>query len=195
MDMSPDRISVLGIAGSLRRESYNRALLRAAVRLAPPDATITTFERLHEIPLYNDDVRQRDGLPDPVAELWGRIAAADAVLVACPEYNFGPAGVLKNAVDWVSRPPAESPLRRKPVAIMGASTGLFGTARAQLSLRNTLAYLEAYVVPRPEVAVSRAAERFDVRGELTDDRTRELVVELLRALVDWTRRLSGRAAQ
>jgi len=98
--------------------------------------------------------------------------------------------VLKNAIDWVSRPPGETPLRRKPVAIMGVSSSNFGTARAQLSLRNTLAYLEAYVLPRPEVAVFRAAERFDEAGELTDETSRELLAQLLTGLVEWTRRLA-----
>ena len=189
--MSDRPLAIMGIAGSLRRESYNRALLRAAARLAPPGVTLDAFERLGEVPPYDDDVRLHDGLPEPVADLWRQIAAADAVLIACPEYNYGPSGVLKNAIDWVSRPPAETPLRHKPVAIMGASTGNMGTARAQLSLRNTLAYLDAYVLPRPEVAVFRAAERFDEAGELVDEPSRELVAQLVAGLVDWTRRLFG----
>jgi len=189
--MTDRPLTILGIAGSLRRESYNRALLRAAARLAPPGVALSTFERLGEIPPYDDDVRLASGLPGPVADLWRRVAEADAVLIACPEYNYGPSGVLKNAIDWISRPPADTPLRHKPVAMMGASTGNFGTARAQLSLRNTLAYLDAYVLARPEVAVFRAAERFDAAGELVDEAGRELVAQLVAGLVDWTRRLSG----
>ena len=148
--MTHPSFSILGLAGSLRRESYNRALLRAAAGLAPPGVTIVIFERLGEIPPYNDDVRLR-GLPDPVAALWQAVAAADALLVATPEYNYGVPGVLKNALDWVSRPPAETPLRHKPVAIMGASTGNFGTARAQLALRQTFQFVESYALPKPEV--------------------------------------------
>lgn len=182
--------SILALAGSLRRESFNRALVRAAVGLAPPAATIAVFERLGEIPPYNDDTRLR-GLPDPVADLWQAIAGADALLVATPEYNYGVPGVLKNAIDWVSRPSAESPLRYKPVAIMGASTGNFGTARAQLALRQTFQFIESYVLLKPEVMVFRAAERFDDAGELVDETTREHVALQLRELVAWARLLQN----
>jgi chromate reductase len=181
---------ILSIAGSLRRESYNRALLGAAARLAPPGVTVEIFERLGEIPPYNDDVRLH-GMPDPVAELWRAIADADAVLIATPEYNYGVPGVLKNALDWVSRPPAESPLRHKPVALMGASTGNFGTVRAQLGLRHALLFMGAATLLKPEVYVFRAAERFDDHGELTDEITRALIAELLTALVAWARGPSG----
>jgi chromate reductase, NAD(P)H dehydrogenase (quinone) len=188
--MTHPSFTIVGLAGSLRRESYNRALLRAATPLAPAGAAVESFERLGEIPPYNDDVRLR-GLPDPVAELWQAIAGADAVLVATPEYNYGVPGVLKNALDWVSRPPSESPLRHKPVAIMGASTGNFGTVRAQLALRQTFQFIESYVLLKPEIMVFRAAERFDDAGELTDETTRELVAQQLEALVAWARRFSG----
>ena len=182
--MTHPTFTILGLAGSLRHESYNRALVRAAARLAPPGATVESFERLGEIPPYNDDVRLH-GMPDPVAELWQAIADADAVLIATPEYNYGIPGVLKNALDWVSRPPAESPLRHKPVAIMGASTGNFGTVRAQLGLRHALLFMDAATLLKPEVYVFRAAERFDDQGELTDETTRALIAELLTALVAW----------
>ena len=185
----PD-FTIMGLAGSLRRESYNRALLRAAADLAPAGAAVESFARLGEIPPYNEDTRLR-GLPDPVAELWQAVAGADALLVATPEYNYGVPGVLKNAVDWISRPPAETPLRHKPVAIMGASTGNFGTVRAQLALRQTFQFVESYVLLKPEVMVFRAAERFDDAGELTDETTRELVAQQLDALVAWARRVSG----
>jgi chromate reductase, NAD(P)H dehydrogenase (quinone) len=188
--MTHPSFTIVGLAGSLRRESYNRALLRAAIQLAPAGVAVESFERLGEIPPYSDDVRLR-GLPDPVAELWQVIAGADAVLVVTPEYNYGVPGVLKNALDWVSRPPSESPLRHKPVAIMGASTGNFGTARAQLALRQTFQFVESYVLLKPEIMVFRAAERFDDAGELTDETTRELVAQQLDALVAWARRFSG----
>ena len=186
--MTHPSFSLLGLAGSLRRESYNRALLRAAGGLLPAGVTLHTFERLGEIPPYSDDVRLR-GLPDPVADLWQAIAEADALLVATPEYNYGPPGVLKNALDWVSRPPAETPLRRKPVAIMGASTGNFGTVRAQLALRQTFLFVESYVLPKPEVMIFRAAECFDEAGDLSDEAARELLATQLRELVAWARRL------
>jgi chromate reductase len=190
MTVTHPSFSILGLAGSLRRESYNRALLRAAAGLAPPGVTVGVFERLGEIPPYNDDTRLR-GLPDPVADLWQAIAAADALLVATPEYNYGVPGVLKNALDWVSRPPAESPLRHRPVAIMGASTGSFGTARAQLALRQTFQCVESYVLLKPEVMVFRAAERFDDAGELADESTRDQVAQLVEALLAWARRWTG----
>ena len=188
--MTHPSFSILGLAGSLRRESYNRALLRAAVGLLPPGVTLRTFERLGELPPYNEDVRLR-GLPDPVADLWQSIAEADALLIATPEYNYGPPGVLKNALDWVSRPPAETPLRHKPVAIVGDSTGNYGTVRAQLALRQTFLYVESYVLLKPEVMLFRTAEHFDDAGELADEPTRELLATQLQELVAWARRVAG----
>ncbi len=185
--MTHPSFSILGLCGSLRRESYNRALLRAAAALVPPGAGLHTFDRLGEIPPYDDDARLR-GLPAPVAALWREIDDADALLIATPEYNYGPPGLLKNALDWVSRPPAETPLRHKPVALMGASTGNFGTVRAQLALRQTLLFVESPVLLKPEVLVFRAAERFDDAGELVDETARELVAAQLRELVVWGRR-------
>ena len=188
--MTHPSFSILGLAGSLRRESYNRALLRAAGGLLPASVTMRTFERLGEFPPYNEDVRLR-GLPDPVADLWQSISEADALLVATPEYNYGPPGVLKNALDWVSRPPAETPLRHKPVAIVGASTGNYGTVRAQLALRQTFLFVESYVLPKPEVMLFRAADHFDDVGELADEPTRELLATQLHELVAWARQLTG----
>ena len=181
--------TILGIAGSLRRESYNRALLGAAQRLAPPGVAVELYERLGEIPPYSEDVRVGQGEPEPVRDLKARIAAADALLIATPEYNYGIPGVLKNAIDWVSRPPDTSPLRHKPVAIMGASTGAYGTVRAQLHLRQVFVFTESYVLGKPEVLVPRAAEKFDGADELTDPPTRDQIVRQLAALVDWARRL------
>jgi chromate reductase len=187
--MTHPSFSILGLCGSLRRESYNRALLRAAAALAPPGAAVRIFDRLGEIPPYDDDARLR-GLPAPVAALWREIDDADALLVATPEYNYGPPGLLKNALDWVSRPPAETPLRHKPVALLGASTGNFGTVRAQLALRQTFLFVESHVLLKPEVLVFRAADRFDDAGELIDETTRELLSTQLRELVAWARRLA-----
>ncbi len=180
-------LKVLGIAGSLRHHSYNRGLIEAARELAPQGMVIRTAD-LTPIPLYNADV-QAEGDPPSVAALKAQIAAADALLIATPEYNHLLSGVLKNAIDWVSRPPADNAFRRKPVAIMGASSGPTGTARAQLALRQVLASVECYVLPGPQVLIASAGDRFDAGGRLTDERTRQQVRALLGALKEWVDRL------
>src|SRR5688572_1770438 len=177
---------VLGIAGSLRKASFNRALLRAAQELAPKEMEITTFD-LAPIPSYNEDV-EKQGDPPPVAALKEAIRAADALLVVSPEYNFGIPGVLKNAIDWASRPPGKSPLNGKPAAIMGASQGTGGTIRMQMALRQTFLFTETYVLLKPEVLVARAQDKFDAEGRLTDEKTREFVGKLLAALVPWAQK-------
>jgi chromate reductase len=179
--------TVLGIAGSLRRASYNRGLIRAAIEVAPPGMVVRPFE-LDAIPLFNSDV-EAQGDPEPVAALKAAIAGADALLIASPEYNHCIPGVLKNAIDWASRPARRSVLTGTPVAIMGASTGGGGTARAQAHLRDGLAYTNGYVLPLPEVLVPFATERFDERGNLTHAATRQDVRDLLVALEAWTRRM------
>jgi len=184
-------VRVLGIAGSLRAGSFNRSLLRAAQELAPEGMDIRSFD-IAPIPLYNADVEAR-GDPEPVATLKTAIREADALLVATPEYNFGVPGVLKNAIDWASRPPDKTPLRGKPAAIMGASPGASGTVRAQLQLRQAFVFTQTLAVLAPEVLVPRAHEKFDQDGRLTDEKTRELVRKLLVALRDWTLRLRGGA--
>lgn len=181
-------LNVLGFAGSLRKASFNKAALRAAEELAPPGMTIKTFD-LAPIPLYNDDVRQQ-GFPPPVEQFRARIKAADALLIATPEYNYSASGVLKNAIDWASRPP-EQPFDGKPIAIMGASPGAFGTARAQYHLRQMFVFLNGLVLTRPEVMIANAPNRFDADGRLTDEPTREFVRKLLEALAAWTKRLRG----
>lgn len=187
--MADDRkISVLGIAGSLRRGSYNSAALRAAQELAPEGMEVGIFGGLRDIPPYDDDVRQEQGYPPAVQDLRARIKAADALLVVTPEYNYSVPGVLKNAIDWASRPP-EQPFDGKPVAIMGASPGALGTARAQYHLRQMFVFLNGMVLNRPEVMIAQAATRFDAEGRLTDEKTREFVHALLVALKDWTERL------
>jgi len=173
---------ILGISGSLRERSYNRALLRAAAELAPEGVEIEEFD-LREIPLYDADV-EAAGDPEPVAKLRAAVAQADALLFATPEYNRGTSGVLKNAIDWLSRPALASVLRWKPVAIMGASTGRGGTRNAQAQVRDALLFPGAILVAEPEVAIPLAWERFDENGELTDERMRKTLRELLHALVD-----------
>jgi chromate reductase, NAD(P)H dehydrogenase (quinone) len=182
---------VLGIAGSLRKASYNRALLRAAVELAPGGMTIEVFEGLGALPPYDGDV-EAAGDPQPVVALKRAVAAADALLVATPEYNYSVPGVLKNAVDWASRPPGASVLNRKPAAIMGASPAGTGTARAQLALRQSFLFTETLVLPKPELYVGRAQERIDAAGRVTDESTRKLIRQLLDALATWTARVAAR---
>lgn len=184
------QLRVLGIAGSLRAGSYNRALLRAAQELAPEGMEIATFD-LAPIPPYNADV-ERQGLPEPVAALKAAIRGADALLIATPEYNRSVSGVLKNALDWASRPPTDSPLNGKPVAIMGASTGSYGTVRAQEHLRLFCTATNMLPLNRPELYVARAEDKFDAEGRLTDAKTRNRVGKLLQALVEWTLLLQGR---
>jgi chromate reductase, NAD(P)H dehydrogenase (quinone) len=182
--MPTEPIRVLGIAGSLRRGSYNRALIRAAVDLAPADLRIDTFE-LDGVPFFDADVEQR-GDPEAVTRLKDAIRGCDALLIATPEYQHAVPGVLKNALDWASRPPKDPPLKRKPVAIMGASTGLYGTARAQADLRRVLVYNDALVLQRPEVMVPKAAQAFR-DGELVDEDARGFLRRLLANLSAWTR--------
>jgi chromate reductase, NAD(P)H dehydrogenase (quinone) len=172
---------VLGIPGSLRAASYNRSLLRAAQELAPAGMEIELFE-LADIPLYNADV-EAQGDPDAVANFKRAIADADALLIATPEYNRGVPGVLKNAIDWASRPPFASPLSYKVVALMGASTGVSGTARAQGQLRDALSFPGAHVLDE-DVRVGEAYMRFDSEGRLVDGDARVAVRRLLDELVE-----------
>jgi len=179
-------VRVLGIVGSLRAASYNGWLLRAAAELAPPELAISTFGLAH-IPGYNADEGFSDE-PAPVAALRAAVRDASAVLIVSPEYNYGVPGVLKNALDWISRPPGRSPLERKPAAIMGASVGGSGTMRMQLQLRLTLQAVEMYAMPKPEIVVSFCRDRFDADGRLIDEKTRDHVRRFLAAFLEWTRR-------
>jgi chromate reductase, NAD(P)H dehydrogenase (quinone) len=179
-------VRILGIAGSLRGESYNRAALRAATELVPASATIETFE-LDGIPGFNQDEEQQP--PAKVVELKRRIREADAILFVTPEYNYSVPGVLKNAIDWASRPYGDSAWDGKPAAIMGASIGKIGTARAQYHLRQIMVFLNMFPINQPEVMIGNASERFDAQGNLTDDATKKYIRQLLQSLVDWTRRM------
>jgi len=179
-------LKVLGISGSLRQGSYNSALLRAAKELSTGDLTIDIAD-LRDIPPYDDDVRAQ-GLPPAVQTFRDGIAAADAVLFVTPEYNYSVPGVLKNAIDWASRPPSQ-PFANKPIAIMGASGGMSGTMRAQYHLRQICVFLDAHVLNKPEVFVRNAKDVFDADLKLVDDGVRKLVEEELDALAAWTKRL------
>jgi len=173
-----DTIKILGISGSLRKGSFNSALLREAQALAPDGMTVDTAD-ISAIPLYNEDVREK-GYPTPVQTLREEIRAADAVLIVTPEYNYSIPGVLKNAIDWASRPP-EQPFDGKIVGIMGASPGRLGTARAQYHLRQCFVFLNSMVLNKPEVMVAGAATVFK-EGRLADDATRGFVEDMLKAL-------------
>src|SRR4029079_12695751 len=179
-------LRILGIAGSLRAGSLNRALLRAAVELVPEGMTIEVFDLL-EVPLYNSDI-EAAGLPPGVAAFKAAIAAADGVLMATPEYNHGVPGVMKNAVDWASRARREAPLGGKPVGLIGASPGQTGTARGQSQLRQAFEFTNSYCMPQPELLVFRAHEKFDAEGRLTDAATGEYLQRYLVAFGEWVRR-------
>lgn len=183
----PETLRFLGISGSLRKASYNSALLRAAVELVPPDTTLKVSSSIGELPLYNEDVREA-GMPASVVAFREQIAAADAIVIVSPEYNYSIPGPLKNAIDWASRPPNQ-PFVDKPLAIMGASPGMLGTGRMQYHLRQVAVFLNMHVVNRPEVFVAKAPERFDATGKLTDEATRKVVADLLQALRELTLRL------
>lgn len=182
-----DKIKVVGIVGSVRKESYNRKLLQAAVELAPESMDLELLE-ITDIPIFNEDILD-SGAPESVLVFKEKIGIADAFLLATPEYNWAVPGPLKNAIDWASRPIATSPLQGKPAAIMGASTGPFGTVRVQLQWRQIFAYTNTYLLPQPQVVVNFAEQKFDANGKLTDEATRTQVSNLLKALDVWTRRL------
>lgn len=191
MSSTDQPLIVCGIAGSLRQASYNRALLRAAQELAPAGMEIRIFDRVGELPLFDQDLEEQ-GDPESVVAMRHAIAEADALLIATPEYNHGVPGVLKNAIDWASRPPRGAVLAGKPTAILGASPGVTGTARAQSQLRQSLVFTDTPVLPQPEILVYRAHEKFDAEGRLTDERTREFVAKLLVGLASWTQKLGDR---
>ena len=181
-----DSLRILGIAGSLRRASYNRAALRAASHLVPEGVTLDMFD-LGGIPGFDQDQEQNP--PAKVVELKKRIHEADAILFVTPEYNYSIPGVLKNAIDWASRPYGQSAWFGKPAAIMGASIGNTGTARAQYHLRQVFVFLNMFAINQPEVMIGNAAQRFDAEGNLIDEKTADLIRQLLGNLADWTRRL------
>jgi chromate reductase len=175
-----DKIEILGIVGSLRKDSYNRLALKAAQEIVPDGAVLDLID-LHGIPVFNQDDEMT--APPGVLEFKRRVRAADAILFATPEYNYSVPGGLKNVIDWVSRPYGESAWPRKPAAILGASVGNLGTARAQYHLRQILVTLNMPVVNQPEVMIGNAARVFDKAGRLTDEPTRQSIQNLLAALV------------
>ncbi len=181
-------LKILGIPGSLRQASFNRFALVAAQALLPAGVSLDIFE-LAGIPVYNQDLDKQP--PARVVEMKTRVRAADAILFATPEYNYSMPGVLKNAIDWASRPYGDSAWQGKPVAVMSASVGVLGGARAQYHLRQSFVFLNMYPVNQPEVLIANAAQRFNERGELTDETARDLIRKLLAELVAWTRKLKA----
>lgn len=182
-------IRVLGLVGSLRRDSYNRRLLLEAARLAPPGMTVELYEGLGALPHFNEDV-EREDYPEEATRLKAAINRADGLLIATPEYNYGIPGALKNAIDWASRPADASPLAEKPAALIGASLGMGGTARAQLALRDAFVFTRTPVLPGPEVLVSRAAEQFDEDDRLTSEDTVGFLSDLLERFDHFIRRFA-----
>lgn len=175
---------ILAFCGSLRRRSFNRAILRTAIESAPPSLAFEEFE-LGEIPPYNGDV-EAEGFPPPVDAFREAIRAADGLFVATPEYNHSIPGVLKNALDWASRPP-DMPFPGKPAGVIGASNGLIGTARCQAHLRQVFQTLGLHTMVHGEVLVSRAQDQIDDQGRLTNDRTREVIAKYVASYAGWVK--------
>ncbi len=186
-----NQIKVLAFAGSLRKGSYNKSLIRCAIEVAPKTLNIEVYD-LEGIPLFNQDFETNP--PPKVVEFKDKIRNADALLIATPEYNYSIPGVLKNALDCASRPKEGNPLDGKVVAIMSASTGRFGGARAQYHLRQTFIFLDMHTINRPEVMLSDAPHNIDENGNVTNPTTRQLIRQLLDALVAWSLRLKEKTA-
>jgi len=183
---SNSELKILGFAGSLRAGSYNKALLRAAIELLPKGVSLEIFE-IEGIPPFNQDIEK--DMPTKIREFKSKIREADAILIATPEYNYSVPGVLKNAIDWASRPYGDNAFEGKPAAIMSASVGMLGGARAQYHLRQIFVFLNMYPINGPEVILSFSQDKFDANGKLTDENTKKFLRDLLQNLADWTRRL------
>jgi chromate reductase, NAD(P)H dehydrogenase (quinone) len=176
-----EKIKLLGIAGSLRKASTNRGALRAAAELVPDGAELEIFE-LNDIPLYNEDLEKDP--PAIITEFKKKIRASDAIVFVTPEYNYSTSGVLKNAIDWASRPYGDSAWEGKPAAIMGVSGGAIATARAQYDLRKSMVFLNMHPLNRPEVMIGNSGEKFNSDGDLTDEKTKEFIAKQMKALVE-----------
>ncbi len=179
---------ILGISGSGRKESYNTALLRAAEELVPDGVVLESYD-VPRFPLFNEDLETE--IPAVVVEFKKKIREADAILFATPEYNYTVSAMMKNAIEWGNRPEGDNSWEGKPAAIVSASTGPRGGARAQLHLRQIMVDLNMHPINRPQLLLARAEEKFDGNLRLTDERSRELLRDLLAALVEWAQRLRG----
>ncbi|MFL6467099.1 MAG: NADPH-dependent FMN reductase [Pyrinomonadaceae bacterium] len=184
-----EKLKILGIAGSLRKGSFNQSALRAAAELVPEGAEIEIYD-IEGFSGFNQD--QDQDPPAKVKEFKQKIRDADAILFCSPEYNYSIPGVLKNAIDWASRPYGDSAWEGKPAAIMGASIGAIGTARMQYHLRQVMVFLNMFPLNRPEVMIGNCTDKFDADGNLTDETTREFIGGMLHELVDWTVRLKDK---
>ena len=182
-----NKLKILGFAGSLRAASYNKSLLRAAANLMPSEDTNLEIFDIVGIPAFNQDTEKN--MPEKVKDFKSKIREADAILISTPEYNYSVPGVLKNAIDSATRPYGDNPFNEKPVAIMSASVGMLGGARAQYHLRQIFVYLNMYPINLPEVIVPFAENKFDTNGNLVDENTQMFVRQLLQNLVNWTRKL------
>jgi len=180
------KLSILGFAGSLRKDSFNKALLKAAQEMIPPEAELKIFD-LEGIPLFNQDLENQP--VEKVVEFKAAIRAADGLLIATPEYNYSMPGVLKNALDCASRPYGDNAFNGKPLAIMGASIGMIGSARAQYHLRQSCVFLNMYPLNMPEVIVPFVHEKVDDKGRIVDKTTREYIAQLLTELIQWIRKM------
>lgn len=178
-----ERIHIIGFSGSLRKQSYNAYLLEAARNLAK-DVMDITIASIADIPLYNEDI-ERSAFPDSVTSLAQHIKTADGLLIVTPEYNYSIPGVLKNTIDWLSRPQVLPSIVHKPVGIIGASSGQFGTVRSQMEVRKVCSTINLYVMPKPDVFVTNAAQKFSEDGKLIDEKTQEHVRSFLEAFVQW----------
>lgn len=184
--MSSKKMRILGLGGSLRKASYNRMVLKAAAKLVPENVELEIFE-LGGIPPFSEDLEQDP--PEAVKRFKQKIKEADAILVSTPEYNYSIPGFLKNAIDWASRPYGDNAFDDKPVAIMGASMGAMGTSRAQYHLRQTFVFLNMHALNDPEVMISNVHEKFDEEGNLKDEYTKQKIRELVKALIEWAKKL------
>jgi chromate reductase len=182
-----DILHILGIPGSLRRDSFNCRALEVATQLTPNKVDLTLFTKLGDIPLFDQDHENQP--PAAVRELKQEIRRADAILIATPEYNYSVPGVLKNAIDWASRPYGDNAWEGKPAGIMSASISMLGGARAQYHLRQIMVFLNMHPLNKPEVIIPQAQDKFAADGTITDQHTREKITALLDALVKWTLKL------
>ncbi len=182
------KLKILGIPGSLRQHSYNKSALRAAQHLVPADAEIEMFD-LGGIPPFSEDDEKNP--PEPVIRLKKAIRETDGVLIVTPEYNYSIPGVLKNAIDWASRPYGDSAWTSKPVAVMGASVGMMGSARAQYHLRQVFVFLNVHDMKQPEVMIANASQKFDTNGNLTDEKTKEVIQRFLVAFVAYIKNIKS----
>ena len=181
-------IKILGIPGSLRKGSFNKMAIVAAKSLVSDNADLEIYEDMDKLPPFNQDLE--NDLPEIVKVFKKKIKNADAILFSTPEYNFSIPGVLKNAIDWASRPYGDNSWEGKPVAVMGGSSGMAGATRAQLHLRQTFVFMNMFPINRPQVNIPKIQDKFDQNGSLNDKETEEKIRELLKSLVDWTIRLS-----